>query len=44
MARLIALGGYGEHAGRDGEAFTSWEQGQGAPPQEVPLPEEVPPS
>ena len=22
---LIALGGYGEHRGRDGEAFTSWD-------------------
>ena len=35
---LIALGGAGEHVGRDGEAFESWEQDQGAPPQEVPLP------
>ena len=35
---LIALGGAGEHVGRDGEAFESWEQQTGAPPQEVPLP------
>ena len=35
---LLALGGAGEHIGRDGEAFESWEQEQGAPPQEVPLP------
>ena len=35
---LIALGGAGEHIGRDGEAFESWEQQTGAPPQEVPLP------
>ena len=35
---LVALGGHGEHVGRDGEAFESWEQAQGAPPQEVPLP------
>src|SRR4051795_12293028 len=35
---LLAIGGAGEHAGRDGEAFTSWEQETGAPPQEVPLP------
>jgi mannose-6-phosphate isomerase-like protein (cupin superfamily) len=35
---LIALGGAGEHIGRDGEAFESWEQQTGAPPQEIPLP------
>ena len=35
---LLALGGHGEHVGRDGEAFESWEQQTGAPPQEVPLP------
>jgi mannose-6-phosphate isomerase-like protein (cupin superfamily) len=40
---LLALGGEGEHAGRDGEAFASWEEEQGAPPQEVPLPEDLPP-
>jgi len=39
---LLALGGDGEHAGRDGEAFTSWDQEVGAPPQEVPLPEDLP--
>ncbi len=39
--RMLALGGSGEHAGRDGEAFTSWEQTEGAPPQEVPLPEDL---
>jgi mannose-6-phosphate isomerase-like protein (cupin superfamily) len=38
---LIAIGGFGEHRGRDGEAFTSWEQKVGAPPQEVPLPEDL---
>lgn len=41
---LVALGGDGEHRGRDGEAFTSWEQTTGAPPQEVPLPEDLPAS
>jgi mannose-6-phosphate isomerase-like protein (cupin superfamily) len=35
---LIALGGSGEHAGRDGEAFVSWAQETGQPPQEVPFP------
>src|SRR4051795_11864696 len=39
---LLALGGHGEHVGRDGEAFTAWEQEAGAPPQEVPLPDDLP--
>ena len=39
---LLALGGHGEHVGRDGEAFTSWEEEHGAAPQEVPLPEDLP--
>src|SRR4051794_20040098 len=38
-----ALGGTGEHAGRDGRAWASWyEGGDGRPPQEVPLPEDLP--
>lgn len=41
---LLALGGDGEHRGRDGQAFESWEQEQGASPQEVPLPENLPAS
>jgi uncharacterized cupin superfamily protein len=40
---LLALGGAGEHVGRDGEAFTSWEEERGAPPQEVAMPEDLPP-
>jgi uncharacterized cupin superfamily protein len=40
---LLALGGYGEHEGRDGRAFESWEEGgEGRPPQEVPLPPDLP--
>jgi mannose-6-phosphate isomerase-like protein (cupin superfamily) len=39
---LVAIGAYGEHEGRDGEAFTEWGQEVGAPPQEVPLPENLP--
>jgi mannose-6-phosphate isomerase-like protein (cupin superfamily) len=35
---LIALGGANEHVRRDGEAFESWGQQEGRPPQEVPLP------
>jgi uncharacterized cupin superfamily protein len=40
---LLALGGEGEHAGRDGRAWRSWEEeGQGSAPQEVPLPDDLP--
>ncbi len=40
---LVALGGSGEHAGRDGRAWSSWQDGgEGAPPQEVPLPADLP--
>jgi uncharacterized cupin superfamily protein len=40
---LLALGGSGEHAGRDGHAWSAWEEGgEGRPPQEVPLPEDLP--
>ena len=39
---LIALGGAGEHIGRDGEAFTSWEDTTGASPAEIPLPDDEP--
>jgi hypothetical protein len=39
---LLALGGAGEHVGRDAEAFASWDDERGAPPQEVPLPEDLP--
>ncbi|HZU39919.1 MAG TPA: cupin domain-containing protein [Solirubrobacteraceae bacterium] len=39
---LLALGGAGEHVGRDGEAFASWEATEPTPPQELPLPEDLP--
>jgi uncharacterized cupin superfamily protein len=41
---ILALGGAGTHVGRDGTAFTSWEATEGAPPQETPLPEDLPAS
>jgi quercetin dioxygenase-like cupin family protein len=41
---VLALGGAGEHAGRDGEAFASWEDERGVPPQEMAMPEDLPPS
>jgi len=39
---VLALGGSAEHVGRDGEAFRTWDSSEGAPPQEVPLPEDLP--
>jgi uncharacterized cupin superfamily protein len=40
---LLALGGSGEHQGRDGSAWSEWnEPGPGRPPQDVPLPEDLP--
>jgi uncharacterized cupin superfamily protein len=39
---VLALGGSGEHVGRDGIAFLSWDAEHGAPPQEIPLPEDLP--
>jgi mannose-6-phosphate isomerase-like protein (cupin superfamily) len=38
---LLALGGEGEHRGRDAEAFASWEDELGASPQELPLPPDL---
>jgi uncharacterized cupin superfamily protein len=40
---LLALGGSGEHIGRDGRAWETWdEDGPGRPPQEVPPPADLP--
>jgi mannose-6-phosphate isomerase-like protein (cupin superfamily) len=40
---LLALGGSGEHVGRDGRAWQSWEEeGEGRAPQDVALPEDLP--
>ena len=39
---MVALGGDGEHTGRDGHAFTSWDDTQGASPREIPLPDDLP--
>jgi uncharacterized cupin superfamily protein len=39
---LLALGGSGKHETRDALAWTNWEEtGDGKPPQEVPLPEDL---
>ncbi len=38
---LLALGGHGEHEGRDGRAYSDWtETGEGRSPAEVPLPDD----
>jgi uncharacterized cupin superfamily protein len=40
---VLALGGAAEHQGRDGRAWSAWdESGEGRPPQEVPLPDDLP--
>jgi mannose-6-phosphate isomerase-like protein (cupin superfamily) len=39
---VVAIGGAGEHAGRDGEAFAAWSDTEGRPPQDVPLPDDLP--
>ncbi len=40
---ILALGGSGEHVGRDGRAWANWdEEGEGRSPQEVPQPEDLP--
>ena len=38
---LLALGGATPHEGRDGEAFASWDESEGRPPPEVPLPQDL---
>jgi mannose-6-phosphate isomerase-like protein (cupin superfamily) len=39
---LVAIGGSGEHVGRDGEAFADWDEEEGRAPQDVPLPADLP--
>jgi uncharacterized cupin superfamily protein len=39
---VLALGGAGEHQGRDGLAWTDWDDSDPRPPQEVPLPDDLP--
>jgi quercetin dioxygenase-like cupin family protein len=40
---LLALGGAVEHRGRDGEAFTSWDDDSPTSPQEMPMPPDLDP-
>lgn len=40
---MVALGGSGEHVGRDAHAWVSWlDGGPGLAPQEIPLPDDLP--
>ena|SRR5829696_2936335 len=38
---LLALGGAEPHVGRDGLAFTDWDDAEGKSPQDVPLPPDL---
>ncbi len=39
---VLAMGGSGDHAGRDGLAFADWSDAAGRPVPEVPLPADLP--
>jgi uncharacterized cupin superfamily protein len=39
---VLAIGGAQAHEGRDGVAYERWEDEEGRPPQEVPLPPDLP--
>jgi mannose-6-phosphate isomerase-like protein (cupin superfamily) len=41
---VVAVGAADGYVGRDGEAFASWGETEGRPPQEVPLPDDLPTS
>lgn len=41
---LLAVGGAGEHQGRDGEAFPSWSDESPVSPQELPMPPDLDPA
>lgn len=38
---LLAFGGAEPHVGRDGVAYLAWDDEQGKPPQDVPLPDDL---
>ncbi len=40
---VIALGGAGEHEGRDGIAWADWDASEPGNPQDMPLPADLPP-
>ena len=38
---LLAIGGAGDHEGRDGVAYTDWQATEGVSPAEMPLPDDL---
>ncbi|MGD9573260.1 MAG: cupin domain-containing protein [Thermoleophilia bacterium] len=44
VVSVVALGGMGEHNGRDATAYRGWDDHEGGTPQEVPLPDDLPAS
>lgn len=38
---VLSIGGAEPHEGRDGVAYSSWDETEGRPPQEVPVPPDV---
>src|SRR4051812_49545565 len=41
LCAIVALGGAEPHEGRDGIAYERWEDSDGRPPQEIPLPADL---
>lgn len=41
---IVALGGAGDHVGRDATAYAGWDDEVGGTPQEIPLPDDLPAS
>ena len=44
VCSVLALGAAGTHEGRDGLAYVDWDDREPQPPQEIPLPDDLPPS
>ena len=44
VVSVLAIGGANAHQGRDGLAYADWDDDAPRPPQEVPLPEDLPAS
>lgn len=44
VCSVLALGGAGAHEGRDALAYADWDDADPRPPQQVPLPEDLPAS
>lgn len=44
VCSILALGATGAHEGRDGLAYADWSDSEARPPQELPLPDDLPAS